>query len=212
MACANCFSPFPRWRVVVVFHRPACAVQRANLHLLRGHDLACWCKLGSPCHRDVLLRYANEWASSEAGAGMRKAILPASLSFLTPEAVAQRSLSASGLLVIRPSRMSLKARRSRRTHPPFTRPPTGRDLFAPFRRLSRGPRHRPDRRGGRQLERRPQPPPPDVADPSRLVRLEEFLERQRDVGVLSVGERVKPGPPGRRERIPSRRPAQRMRD
>ncbi len=26
---------------------------------LRGKDLACWCKDGSPCHADVLLKYAN---------------------------------------------------------------------------------------------------------------------------------------------------------
>ncbi|OBB49920.1 DUF4326 domain-containing protein [Mycolicibacterium fortuitum] len=26
---------------------------------LRGHDLACWCPLGSPCHADVLLEIAN---------------------------------------------------------------------------------------------------------------------------------------------------------
>jgi hypothetical protein len=26
---------------------------------LRGHDLACWCKLGDPCHADVLLEIAN---------------------------------------------------------------------------------------------------------------------------------------------------------
>jgi len=32
---------------------------RANLHLLRGHDLARWCKLGEHCHADVLLRLAN---------------------------------------------------------------------------------------------------------------------------------------------------------
>lgn len=32
---------------------------RANLHLLRGHDLACWCELGEACHADVLLRLAN---------------------------------------------------------------------------------------------------------------------------------------------------------
>ncbi len=29
---------------------------RDNLHLLRGHDLACWCRLDQPCHPDVLLR------------------------------------------------------------------------------------------------------------------------------------------------------------
>lgn len=31
----------------------------ANLDQLRGHDLCCWCKLGAPCHADVLLRLAN---------------------------------------------------------------------------------------------------------------------------------------------------------
>jgi hypothetical protein len=27
---------------------------------LRGHDLACWCPLGRPCHADVLLDLADE--------------------------------------------------------------------------------------------------------------------------------------------------------
>lgn len=27
---------------------------------LRGKNLACWCKPGSPCHADVLLKIANE--------------------------------------------------------------------------------------------------------------------------------------------------------
>lgn len=26
---------------------------------LAGHDLACWCESGMPCHADVLLRLAN---------------------------------------------------------------------------------------------------------------------------------------------------------
>lgn len=26
---------------------------------LRGHDLACWCPLGGPCHADLLLKTAN---------------------------------------------------------------------------------------------------------------------------------------------------------
>jgi len=26
---------------------------------LRGHDLACWCKIGDPCHADILLELAN---------------------------------------------------------------------------------------------------------------------------------------------------------
>jgi len=32
---------------------------------LRGHDLACWCPLGAPCHADVLLELANAPARSE---------------------------------------------------------------------------------------------------------------------------------------------------
>jgi hypothetical protein len=35
------------------------AVQRNDLHELRGRDLACWCDLASPCHADVLLELAN---------------------------------------------------------------------------------------------------------------------------------------------------------
>lgn len=29
-------------------------------HHLKGHDLMCFCVVGSPCHGDVLLRVANE--------------------------------------------------------------------------------------------------------------------------------------------------------
>lgn len=31
----------------------------AFLAPLRGKNLACWCKIGAPCHRDVLLELAN---------------------------------------------------------------------------------------------------------------------------------------------------------
>ena len=31
----------------------------ANLHDLRGKNLACWCLPGAPCHADVLLELAN---------------------------------------------------------------------------------------------------------------------------------------------------------
>jgi hypothetical protein len=27
---------------------------------LRGKDLACWCKVGTPCHADVLLKFISE--------------------------------------------------------------------------------------------------------------------------------------------------------
>lgn len=32
----------------------------AALPELRGHNLACWCRLDAPCHADVLLRLAND--------------------------------------------------------------------------------------------------------------------------------------------------------
>lgn len=31
---------------------------------LRGRDLSCWCRVGDPCHADVLLDVANEAAPS----------------------------------------------------------------------------------------------------------------------------------------------------
>ncbi|MCB2070024.1 MAG: DUF4326 domain-containing protein [Ottowia sp.] len=33
---------------------------QADPALLRGKNLACWCRLDQPCHADVLLRLANE--------------------------------------------------------------------------------------------------------------------------------------------------------
>ena len=33
--------------------------RRAQLSDLRGKNLACWCKIGDPCHADVLLEMAN---------------------------------------------------------------------------------------------------------------------------------------------------------
>ena len=33
------------------------------LAALRGKNLACWCKLGTPCHADVLLELANPRAA-----------------------------------------------------------------------------------------------------------------------------------------------------
>ena len=35
----------------------------AALQTLRGKNLACWCKLGQPCHADVLLKLANDPAN-----------------------------------------------------------------------------------------------------------------------------------------------------
>jgi len=41
--------------------------QWGDLEPLRGKNLACWCKLGSPCHADVLLELANAPSASPAG-------------------------------------------------------------------------------------------------------------------------------------------------
>ena len=38
---------------------------RDHLHLLRGHDLACYCPLDQPCHADVLLELANAAADDD---------------------------------------------------------------------------------------------------------------------------------------------------
>lgn len=32
---------------------------------LQGKDLCCFCKVGDPCHGDILLRYANEGVENE---------------------------------------------------------------------------------------------------------------------------------------------------
>lgn len=32
----------------------------SELEELRGKNLACWCKIGAPCHADVLLKLANK--------------------------------------------------------------------------------------------------------------------------------------------------------
>lgn len=39
---------------------------RRNIHVLRGKNLACYCKPGTPCHADVLIRLANEKSAGTA--------------------------------------------------------------------------------------------------------------------------------------------------
>lgn len=48
-------------------------VMQQLLRDIRGHNLACHCKLGEPCHADVLLEFANRperprWLSPESQA------------------------------------------------------------------------------------------------------------------------------------------------
>lgn len=33
---------------------------RISAHVLRGHDLYCWCRVGEPCHGETLLNFANK--------------------------------------------------------------------------------------------------------------------------------------------------------
>lgn len=40
-------------------------IMREAFSELRGKNLACWCKLGAPCHADVLLHLANEGSCVE---------------------------------------------------------------------------------------------------------------------------------------------------
>jgi hypothetical protein len=39
---------------------PAPPTRQAIRESLAGHNLACWCAIGSPCHADTLLRIAND--------------------------------------------------------------------------------------------------------------------------------------------------------
>jgi hypothetical protein len=39
----------------------------ADVEVLRGRDLACWCPLDGPCHADVLLELANRPGAFAAG-------------------------------------------------------------------------------------------------------------------------------------------------
>jgi Domain of unknown function (DUF4326) len=36
-------------------------VMRGEVGELRGKNLGCWCKPGTPCHGDILLKLANGW-------------------------------------------------------------------------------------------------------------------------------------------------------
>lgn len=35
------------------------AYVKEHIHTLRGFNLACWCGVGTPCHRDILIELAN---------------------------------------------------------------------------------------------------------------------------------------------------------
>lgn len=52
--CISCDSPTPDEQIA---YRKMVHRDHAEL---RGKNLACWCKMGSPCHGDVLLNLAHK--------------------------------------------------------------------------------------------------------------------------------------------------------
>ncbi len=46
-------------QVVKAFRRDAERVVEGIARQLKGKNLACWCRIGAPCHADVLLELAN---------------------------------------------------------------------------------------------------------------------------------------------------------
>ena len=59
----NAIAAFANWLDVSL---PGQEVKEAARRELRGKNLACWCKLGEPCHADVLLEMANGLVCEEA--------------------------------------------------------------------------------------------------------------------------------------------------
>ncbi|MEO0955772.1 MAG: DUF4326 domain-containing protein [Pseudomonadota bacterium] len=47
-----------------------CSIPELPVHELKGKDLACWCSPGSPCHADVLLKYANRCSDPDQAGGV----------------------------------------------------------------------------------------------------------------------------------------------
>lgn len=54
---ATAVQLFDQWVTLHLEQHPK--IMRPALDELRGKNLACWCRLGEPCHADVLLRLAN---------------------------------------------------------------------------------------------------------------------------------------------------------
>lgn len=64
-AAADAVADYRRWIGGVPTSRPVPAdAERPHVAEIRQHlrnrNLACWCRVGEPCHADELLRIANE--------------------------------------------------------------------------------------------------------------------------------------------------------
>ncbi len=68
MSWCESFKPDPRFTLITdaamavaffskLYESPS---YRNGTSELRGKNLACWCKLGDPCHADILLELANK--------------------------------------------------------------------------------------------------------------------------------------------------------
>ena len=55
-------SGFCKWTAGAIFSWTLTCKEDVQklLEPLRGKDLVCWCRIGAPCHADVLLELANE--------------------------------------------------------------------------------------------------------------------------------------------------------
>ena len=65
---------------------------RADLSVLRGRNLACWCALDAPCHADVLLELAN----AELGSDLPNPSIPPEV-FMTTDNRSSREQSSAVL-------------------------------------------------------------------------------------------------------------------
>lgn len=57
--CASSKEAVEKFRALVESDSRLLRFRLHDLELLRGKNLACWCKPDSPCHADVLLELAN---------------------------------------------------------------------------------------------------------------------------------------------------------
>jgi hypothetical protein len=53
----DCVRYFREWLERIRFSEPKMFAE--YIQPLRGKNLACWCKVGAPCHADILLEVAN---------------------------------------------------------------------------------------------------------------------------------------------------------
>lgn len=60
--CPVCGVTHTREEAVAEFEAELSQLSANHFEVMRGKNLACWCKLNERCHADVLLRLANEKA------------------------------------------------------------------------------------------------------------------------------------------------------